>query len=211
MFAMIIAWFAFDAMSQMVFGAIGVSMQDPAWIYTLALQTSSAIAGLATAIWSFSSKRTLFQRITIALAGATSGAVFCFYYGGVFAENNPKVAIAAAVIGGMVAAIVGFFNYSSWLAITIAVTGAIAGYGFAFMLGATAAQYLSVYNLVVGGGVAIITLGWLRLTLNSFYLIARTIKRSASTSFSHADIDLAQFEKTALQHADFSNTNGHPY
>jgi hypothetical protein len=210
LFALIIAWFAFDAMSQMVINAIGISIQDPTWIYTLALQTSSGIAGLATALWSFSQKRNRVERITIAIAGSASAALYSFYYGGVFADKNPKVAIAAAIVGGIVVAIVSFLSRSGWLMIAIAVAGTIAGYGFGFMLGATAIHYLSVSKLLIGGILAIVTLGWLRLTLNSFYLITQTLKHSASTSFRKANLANAQFEGATLPTANFTDVSGQP-
>lgn len=210
LFALIIAWLTIDAMTRMVFNAIGVAIQDPTWSYILALQISSGIAGFATAIWSFRNRKTRLQRLTIAITGASSGALFSFYYGGVFTDNNAKIAIACAFVGGIVAAVVSFIFRSGWLLITIAVAGTITGYGFGFMLGATAIQHLSVQNWWIGGILAIFTVGWLRLTLNSIYLIVQTIKCSASTSFRYANLAHAQFEGVILKNADASNAKGLP-
>jgi hypothetical protein len=200
-------WFTVDATIHMTFGAMGISIQEPNWVYSLALLTSSGIAGIATGIWSFSHHRQL-KAIAIVLTGAASGALFSFYYGGLLAEKNPTVAVLAAVLGGVLFAIASLFIKNHKFRILLAIAGTVAGYGFAFMIGAIAIQFLSVYQWGWGLTLSVISLVCLRITLNSLLLVLRLIQLAAGTSFRKANLTAAQFEDAVLHHTDFSGAIG---
>jgi hypothetical protein len=200
-------WFTVDATIHMMFGALGISTQEPNWVYSLALLMSSGMAGIATGIWSFSQHRPL-KAIVIVLSGAASGALFSFYYGGLLAEKNPTMAVLAAVLGGVLFAIASFMIRNCQFRILLAMAGTVAGYGFAFMIGAIAIQFLSVYQWGWGLVLSVISLVCLRTTLNSLLLVLRLIQLAAGTSFRKANLTAAQFEAAILHHADFSGAIG---
>jgi uncharacterized protein YjbI with pentapeptide repeats len=77
-----------DAISQLVFGALGKTWEDPAWTYVVLLQGVSASIGLSSAV-TFFAKRP-FRQFAQWMAGLLNGGLIGFFYGGYFSNSNPS-------------------------------------------------------------------------------------------------------------------------
>ncbi|MBW4622857.1 MAG: hypothetical protein KME17_26295 [Cyanosarcina radialis HA8281-LM2] len=119
-----------------------------------------------------------------------SGALLGFFYGGSSTGNNSQIAIASAVIGGSVSAILIARSFSKntsngkkrLIVIAAAVAETVLVYGFAFLAGAMAIALLSGQHLVWGTIWGMISLGSLRLTIDSLMLAVKEISSVGSSS-----------------------------
>ncbi len=168
-----------DAVSRMIFGALGQTPAHPAWPYVLVLYTSLAIAGAGSAVRSMTATTSMAGRVATILSGTASGALLAFYYAGTATDNNPQIASLAAVVGAVTMAIAIFRFHHRLLTIMVAAAGAVTGYGFAFLAGMTASAGLSTPNLVWGVIWATLSLGYIGLTILSLTLVIREISQSS--------------------------------
>ncbi|MBF2025342.1 MAG: hypothetical protein IGS48_01060 [Oscillatoriales cyanobacterium C42_A2020_001] len=159
------------AVSHLIFGSLGQTPSDKAWNYAIALAISLGVGGAAAGVRS--RLHPPFNRIATILAGAASGAVVGFYYAGVMTGKDPRWAIAGAVLGGLLLGGLGIESKSGWMEIVIRVAGAIAAYGCAFLIGATALTLLNVGYLPIGFLLSLVSLLYLWLTLNSILSSSR--------------------------------------
>ncbi len=207
--AVVVGLLAVDAYSQMIFGVLGRTSAEPAWSYVIALYVSLAIAGTFCAARVLTGSKLIAEQVATIVSGAASGALLGFFYGGSTTNNNPQMAIAGAVIGGLVMAIAISFRVSSrFISVGVAVAGAVAGYGFAFLVGTTAIAYSSAQKLVwavIWGSLSIVYIG---LTMTSLTLAVKEITEASGTSFRGADLTNARFDAGILQNADFRGAIG---
>lgn len=206
----IVAWLSANAFSQMLFGVLGRTAAETGWSFVIALAVSLAISGGFSGVRTFIGTKSLARRIATIVSGAASGALLGFFYAGSSTNNNPKFAIAGAVIGGVVMAFVSFKFRTVVVAVAITIAGATSGYGFAFFCGATAIAHFSVQQLVWGVVWGALSLGYIGLTMNSLTLAIQDIKGASGTSFKGADLTNATFDGARLQNTDFSSAIGQP-
>jgi uncharacterized protein YjbI with pentapeptide repeats len=200
--ALVTALLMGHAVSQMVFGAMGQTPAEPAWNYVVALYISLGIAGT---IGFVPLKPPSIRKLLQLLAATASGALLGFFYGGSTTGDNPQVAVAAALAGGLAA------NFSlRWRAGRMALTiaAAVAAYGFAFLMGTTALAYLAALRPLAGFSLSLLTLIYLWLTLKAFVLASAEIRQFPGTSFRAADLTHASFANVDLKHADFKGGIG---
>lgn len=120
------------------------------------------------------------------------------------------MAIAGAVMGGVVIAIAIIFRVGSrFIAVAVLVAGAVAGYGFAFLVGTIAIAYLSVQKLVGGIIWGTLSIAYIGLTITSLTLTVREIRDACGTSFRGADLTNARFDNATLQNTDFRGAVGY--
>jgi hypothetical protein len=72
-----------DAISRLIFGALGRTAAEPGWSFIYALGSTTAIAGLSATLGAAADGRSRFERVAISLAGATTGALVAFFMEGV--------------------------------------------------------------------------------------------------------------------------------
>ncbi|MGB3758647.1 MAG: pentapeptide repeat-containing protein [Rivularia sp. (in: cyanobacteria)] len=198
---------AFHAVSQMVFGVIERTPESPVWVYGIALSISLAIAGIACTAMSLAKSKSIFKRISTILSGATSGAILGFFYGGTAAGGkNPQVAIASAVIGGLIMGISCFYFKKGFIPITLSVAGKIYSYGFGFLVGTRAIAFLSTQNLIWGFGLSFLSLTYIGFTLISLRYTIKEITTYSVTSFRRSDLTNASFKNAKLGFSDFTHT-----
>lgn len=202
--AVVVATCATNAIARMIFGVLGRTLQEPGWAYILALYIS---LGIATAA---SGTRAIAGRIATTISATASGALLGFFYAGTTAGNNPQIAIFGAVIGGVAMAYASFKIRSSLVAIAVTIAEAVAGYGFAFLLGANAIAFLSTHNLILGVIWSLLSLISILLVMNSLTLAIKKIKSASETSFRGADLTNAKFDGAKLLNTDFSGAIGYP-
>ncbi|EDX70868.1 Pentapeptide repeat protein [Coleofasciculus chthonoplastes PCC 7420] len=191
--ALIVALLAVDAIAHTIFGALGQILGGSTWAYILALYISLGMAGAGSGVRKITVTKSSVGQIATVISGTASGALLSFFYAGTTTDNNPQIATAAAVLGGIVAAIVSFNVRSRFVAIAITVAGTVAGYGFAFLGGTSAIAYLSVQKLMGGVIWSCLSVSFLWLTMHSLILAIREIKEFSGTCFRGANLTNAVF------------------
>lgn len=139
-----VAILSFQAASQMIFGVLGSTPNDPTWSYTVSLFLALLGASISLALMLITKKSRLFG-LTISLSGLISGAWLGFYYGGMLAGGkNPQLAIASATIFALIISIASFYWRRHRLTmVLVTVMGTVATYGWAFLCAAAAFTFLS--------------------------------------------------------------------
>lgn len=187
-----VAVLAFNAISHMVFGILGLTVQDPAWGFVIALYVSLAIAGLAAL-----PKRRLprpVRKLTILPALAT-GALLGFYYGGRAAAEDPQLAIIAASLAGLSTGLFCLAKpQANWFSSLMKIVGAIAAYGLAFAAVGMASAGLSTGHSLVGLGWGVLTLVYFALALKGSEDSRKLLMQAASTRFQKTDLSQTRFE-----------------
>ncbi|NES21956.1 MAG: hypothetical protein F6K41_24275 [Symploca sp. SIO3E6] len=172
----VVAWLAVNAFSSMIFGSLGTTAADPAWSYVVALGISLAIAGASCGIRVKIGSKSMVGRFVTTISGTASSALLGFYYGGTITNNNPQIAIASAVFGGIVIASAIIFVRRKFVAVAVTVVGTVASYGFAFFVASIAIAYLSVQKFLAGVIWGSLSVGYIWLTINSLTLLVRELR-----------------------------------
>ena len=183
-----LALLAFHAFSHMFFGGLGTIRQDPAWGYVLALNISLALAGGMTGLqpcWHRSTKDyPQWLPVGTAMIGTmASCALIGFFYGGDLSDNNPQVAIATAVVLGLIGLVIGRGVGPRWLTAGLTMVGAIAAYGFFLTAGTHASTLLHGQEYSLGVfwlGISAVYLKW---TLDALSLATQRVNAAMSTCF----------------------------
>lgn len=207
--ALVVAVVAVNAVSRMIFGALGRTAAEPAWSFVLALYASLGIAGACSGLRVIIGTQSKVWRIATTLSGTLSGALLSFFYAGSSTANNPRIAIAAAVVGGIVMAVSSLLFRRGLVPVAVSTAGAVTGYGFAFFIGTIASAGLSTQNWILGILWGSLSIGYLWLTMNSLILTVREIRETGRTSFKGADLTHAKFESARLENADFQGAIGY--
>ena len=207
--ALITTTIFFHAVSQMVFGVIERTPESPVWVYAIALLISLGMTGITCTVMILANKKSLFYRIFIIISGAASGAILGFFYGGTSAGGkNPQIAIISAILGALIMAISSFFFKRKFIPIILSIGGAIANYGFAFLIGTRAIACLSTKNFIWGFCLSFLSLTYIVLTLNSLRYILKEITNYCVTSFRGSDLTNTSFKNAKLGLSDFTKAIG---
>jgi hypothetical protein len=196
--AILVALPLFDAISRLIFAALGQTSEDAGWNYVLVLYGVLGLAGMGQHTSS------PFFRVIPATA---SGALLGFFYGGSWTENDPRIAAISAVTVGLIAAGASFWKRSQVM-IAITTARAIARYGFAFLVATIAINHLSTRN-PWGLLWSFLAMLYIQFTITALLSLLRQLKRVGGTSFQGANLTDATFDYAKLSPStDFSNTVG---
>jgi Pentapeptide repeats (8 copies) len=190
---LIVALPLFDAISRLIFAALGQTPEDSGWTYVLVLYSVLGIAGISESPAPRSrvslrnpTSKTRRMKIDLtlrnffrALSAAASGALAGFFYGGNWTQNDPRFATIGAILCGLLAAAA-----SSWKHPGIALTTAraIARYGLAFLLAAIALNHLSTQN-PWGLFWAFLSMLYIQFTITALLSLLQQFKKIGGTSF----------------------------
>ena len=190
-----------DAMSRLVFGALGTTWGNPAWPFVLLLQGVIAGIGLATVFRLFAQRPLCVwaYRTTALLNGALLG----FFYGGYLNNSNPSTAALGAIIGllGM-AVLLRSLGNQLWLQLAVAMGSAIALYGFTFFVGMWAIAAWSTQNIVLALGLSGLGLSTIWLCGYQLFQLIADLKMFPGTLFQGADLTNTIFEGASLKQTD---------
>jgi len=227
-----------DALSRLIFGALGQIPGSSAWSFVLvlygvlsAVAVSSGISSLATNLsrdsrslkaLSFVQSVPLYvgsrslngipptiRKIARTFSAVLSGALLGFFYAGSASGNNSTLEIAGAIAASLLMFFASIFLSQAWVKLTILTIATVTIYSAAFLLGATASIHLSAQQIGMGTMMAIASLLCVWLTLNSLKQILRSLKLLSTTSFNGANLLTARFDRAELHHTDFSQTIGY--
>ncbi len=198
-----------NALSRLIFGALGQIPNSSAWSFVLILYGTLSLAGVSAGISSLKSIPLKASRLASTSSAVLSGALLGFFYAGSVSGNNSSIAIAGAVSVSLLMLIASVFLHQALIKIAIAAITTVTSYGAAFLLGATASMSLSTQQLGIGFAFAIATFVYVWLTLNGLKLVMRSLKLASTTSFKGADLTDARFDQADLNHTDFSQTIGY--
>ncbi len=195
-----------DALSRLIFSALGQIPGSSAWSFVLVLY--GVLCSVAVSSGISSSKRISLpiRKMARTLSTVLSGALLGFFYAGSASGNNSTLAIAGAIAAGLLMLFANIFLAQEWVKVTIATITTVTIYGAAFLLGATASIHLSAQQIGMGTITAIAALMFAWLTLNSLKQILRSLQLLSTTSFKGANLLNAQFDHAELHHTDFSQT-----
>jgi Pentapeptide repeats (8 copies) len=190
-----------DAVSRLVFGALGKTWEDPAWPFILLLLGVMVAIGLTSAM-SLWAKRPLRTWADWA-AGLLTGTLLGFFYGGYLNDSNPGTAAVGAIIGlvGM-GVLFRIARHHPWLRVGVLTGRAIALYGFAFFVGMWAAAAWSTRNILMAFGLSGLCLGTLWLDGYQLFQLLADLKMLPGTFFQGADLTNTTLEDTTSKHID---------
>lgn len=203
--ALIVGLASFHAYSQMLFGIVGLTAEDPASVYTYPLQICLGIAALGSLV---KTRHKIATIIAIALSSAASGALLGFFYLGTIAAKNPTLATWGAVAGAILFVCLALWQRRGRMQVAIAALGAVAAYGLTFLFVARASAYLSVGRIGWGMAWSGLSLALLAATIAGLCLTRQQIERQSTTSFRHADLTEANLAKARWGSTDFSSAIG---
>jgi|GEM_PF-6843114 len=202
-------YFFAEALTRLIFGALGQTPEEETWGLVLVLYGTLAIAGLGGLFPIHHHKRVL-GRWLRSLVGIMLGAIAGFFYGGIWSQNDPTWAIASAILGGLLAMVATLTLRSAVRWAAFFELSAIAAYGFSFLMGAWAIAFYTAGELFSGLVVSMLTAGYLGLSLMATRRALRLADCSLGTSFCYADISAASFEMADLSGAHFEGAIGVP-
>ncbi len=194
------------ALEQLVFGALGITPEQTAWPFVVALWLALAIAG---GLWS--GARLLpagwLKQLALGLAAAAAWALVGFFYGGMAANEDPIIASGAAAIAALVGGSLQLaFSRSSQ--VIVGSFNTITAYGLAFLAGTTASSYLTTGGGGQGLLWALLCLGFIACTLVNGASVYQAVSQVAATCFHRANLLEAQFTEIKPGEADFSGAIG---
>ena len=176
----ITSWWAFNAISIMLFGSLGTTPKNSDWNYILLLYVFIATIGIVAFIANIKSRLKIwktFSFVAAVLSVTLSFALLGFYYGGSLSDNNPQIATITAIVLGTLGTILALKKNQIVLAASMTVA-TIAAYGFAFYAGTNAVAYFSVSKLFGGIVWSMVCLLYIGLTINNFTNVLKSSRVS---------------------------------
>jgi len=195
-----------DAVTRLLFGALGRTSAEQGWPLVLALYGSLAIAGLGILVPCF--PVTGNRRLWVGVTGLWFGVLPGFCYGGLWSQNNVRWAIATAIAGAAIALILSCTTHSPARWAAFFSLSLITAYGFAFSTGAWAIAFFAVAELLPALGLTLFTLLYLLLTLRGGWLVYRCARSALGTSFRQANLLDATFTGLHLKGGNFEGAIG---
>lgn len=195
----------FHAVSTMLLGSLGTVPGNAAWPYVLALYIALTIAATSSGLQTL---RLPFTSLTQRLTGGATGALLGFFYGGIWTDNNPAIAVISAVGVGVLGLLLVRRWFAPLSATILSALGAIAAYGLAFGLWTTASSYLTTG--IWGWGLTWGLVAWVYLGValwNGGYSV-RSLRQFATTSFRQANLTDCTFTQTDLRLCDLGESIG---
>lgn len=212
----ILAIVSANGVAQLAFASLGQTPAQPAWFSVVLLHLFSGIAGggaASRALLGFNARAGSFKaragQFGMYLGGICSAALVMFFYAGSFSGNSSQVAIAGAMIGAGLMAILGVVARQQ-MAIPSLAMGAVAAYGFSFLSWTVAATCFITERQTWGLCLGALSCLYVWFVVCALRTIGHDISQRIGTSFRGADITQAQFERAQLPHTDFSRAVGRP-
>lgn len=155
----IVALVAANAVARLAFAALGQTPAQPAWFSVVMLHLFTGIAGAGAASRVILGLNSRAGTVGMYGSGLCSGALIGFFYVGDYFNRSVQAAIAGAIAGAVLVVLF------SWVARRpmagfIPVMGAIAAYGFAFLIWTTAVAYLTTGQYAWGLGLGSVALAY---------------------------------------------------
>jgi hypothetical protein len=214
--ALVVGLLVGDAVSRLIFAALGQTAEKAGWNFVLALYASLGIAGIGIGLKTLVKPRSLLAKMAGVVSATASGTLVGFFYGGtmggqLFAilqqdspgENNPQTAIVGAVFLGLLMAVSSFKARNGIVPVIVATAGTVTAYGFAFLIGTTAIALLTTSHWFWGSVLGTVSVLYLWITLKALALIVQAIKQSWGTSFRKANLTNARFDGAKLENTEF--------
>lgn len=204
----ILAIVSANGIAQLAFASLGQTPAQSAWFSVVLLHLFAAVAGVGAASRALLGFNSRAGQIGMYLCGCCSAALVAFFYTGSFSGNSSQAAIAGAIIGAGLMAILNFFARQQ-MAIPSLTMGAVAAYGFSFLSWTVATTCFLTERHIWGlcaGGLSCLYVWFIVCALRT---IGYEISQQIGTSFRSADLTHARFDQANLQNTDFSRVVGH--
>ena len=159
-----------NAISVMVFGSLGKTLDNSGWNYVVALCIVLAITGLTAYLANFKKlKSKLFKSVYLFVSTLLGGALLGFYYGGTASNDNPQVAVVSAISLGLIFGI-GAWQKSQAISVAAAFISALAAYGFSLYTGTQGIASLNASFNLWGIIWALICVVYIAIALENFLI-----------------------------------------
>jgi hypothetical protein len=164
------------AASQMAFGVLGRTPEDPGWLYTITLFLAFAVSAITVPIGMLSAKQSLRSKLAISISISTSVVWFGCYYVGIIADGkSPRIAIIFAITILLLITFSSFYLSTRFVMIAAIVMGTVAAYGLAFLCSVAAFAFLSTNDFLWGSIWWSFCLGAIALSIFSLNLLRKEI------------------------------------
>ena len=193
-------------LSHMVFGALGQTPEQPAWMSVVMLHIFSGVAGVSSASRALVGWGVI-GRAGLYLSGACSAALIGFFYLGSYFDQSLKAAIAGAVAGAGLAIVLSLMAEKP-MGVIVPAMGTMAAYGFSFLVWTAAIAHLSARQYIWGVGLGALSLVYVGFALCSLRAVGYGVSQLTGTSFRGANLTNAQIHQGNLKNTDFSKANG---
>ncbi|MEP0948469.1 MULTISPECIES: pentapeptide repeat-containing protein [Cyanophyceae] len=191
----------------MVFGALGQTPEQSAWISVVMLHIFSGVAGVGSVSHALVGRDVSASRAGLYLSGVCSAALLGFFYLGSYFDQNLKAAIAGAVAGAGLAIVFSLMAKRP-MGVFIPAMGAIAAYGFSFLIWTAAIAHLSARQYIWGVCLGALSLVYVWFAICSLRAVGHGVSQLIGTSFRGANLTNAQFDQGNLKNTDFSKAIG---
>lgn len=205
----ILALLAANGSARLIFAALGQTPAQASWVSVVVLHIFLGVAGAGAASWGLLGLDSRAGRLGMDLSGLCSGALTAFFYAGSAADNHSQAAIAGAVAGAGLVGILRLIDRRP-TALAILAMGAVAAYGFAFLIWTVAITCLNTQRYGWGLGLGAFSLGYVWFAVCSLRAISPAISQLIGTSFRGADLTNARFDQANLKNTDFARATGRP-
>ncbi len=198
-----------NGVARMVFAALGETAAQSTWVSVVMLHLFTGIAGIGAASRRLVGLKSQVGECGMYLSGLCSGALMGFFYVGSYFSYNVQGAISGAVVmAGLVAVLSAIARRP--MPIVILVMGAVAAYGFAFLIWTVAMTCFHVGRLGWGAGLGGLSLVYVLFAICALHTAGYDISHLSGTSFRGANITSARFDQATLKNTDFSKVIGWP-
>ncbi|MEP0903296.1 pentapeptide repeat-containing protein [Nodosilinea sp. FACHB-13] len=194
-------------LSQMVFGALGQTPEQSAWMSVVMLHIFAGVAGTGSASRALVGRDVSASRAGLYLSGVCSAALAGFFYLGSYFDQNLKAAIAGAIAGASLAIVFSLMAKKP-MRVFIPAMGAIAAYGFSFLIWTAAIAHLSARQYIWGVCLGALSLVYVWFAICSLRAVGHGVSQLIGTSFRGANLTNAQFDQGNLKNTDFSKAIG---
>lgn len=207
--SVIFALVSANGVSRLAFAALGQTPEQSAWSSVVILHLFAGVAGIGAASRVLLGLDSKIGKVGMYLSGLCSGALTGFFYAGNYSGLNVQVAIAGAVAGAVLVAVLSWFVRKPMVVLILAM-GAVAAYGFAFLIWTVAIACLNTQRYLSGFGLGALSLGSVWCVVCSLRAAGYEIRQVIGTSFQGANITNARFDGASLKNTDFSRVIGFP-
>jgi hypothetical protein len=205
----ILALVSANGVARLIFASLGQTPAQASWFSVMMLHIFSGVSGIGSASRVLLGLDSRVGKVAMYLSGICSGALMTFFYAGSYSGNNSQTAIAGAIVGAGFVAILNLIVRRP-MAILVLAMGAVAAYGFSFLIWTVASACFSTERYEWGICSGALSLVYVWFVICSLRTIGHEISQLIGTSFQGADITNTQFDQADLKNTDFSRVIGHP-
>ena len=179
-----------ESLSQMIFGVLGMTPEDPNYLMRIVLIGFLAVVGGLVAI----ADRMAFRRVILTISALLEGLMLGFYWGGNILGRS---LFNVCLVGGITAFIFlcGFLLLErKGFGVMVFTLGVAFANGMFFLSGVNALQALFVQQWLYGVGWSLIAVVYFVATIQTIAALYQQFKVTTATNFAGADLSQVRWQ-----------------